>query len=125
MTISVGLNMIASDPGCYSGSGISSPVIGLARSRGRDPRVLPTPGGHLKLAPAFNSPCRRSQTLRRDAALVSRPKGQATRPRVLLWVIRVGFAGQRRLPVYPRERTFSRYSASSPSYHTQNIHHHV
>src|SRR5882762_10485435 len=37
-------------------------------------------------APAFNSPCRRSQTLRRDAALVSRPKEQATRPRVLLWV---------------------------------------
>ena len=34
--------------------------------------------------PAFNSPCRRSQTLRRDAALVSRPKEQATRPRVLL-----------------------------------------
>src|SRR5258705_9864981 len=39
-------------------------------------------------APAFNSPCRRSQTLRRDAALVSRPKEQATRPRVLLWVKR-------------------------------------
>src|SRR5258705_4667464 len=37
-------------------------------------------------APAFNSPCPRSQTLRRDAALVSRPKEQATRPRVLLWV---------------------------------------
>ena len=41
--------------------------------------------------PAFNSPCLRSQTLRRDAALVSRPKEQATRPRVLLWVIRYGF----------------------------------
>ena len=40
-------------------------------------------------APAFNSPCRRSQTLRSDAALVSRPKEQATRPRVLPWVIRV------------------------------------
>src|SRR5258705_14004682 len=39
-----------------------------------------------RAAPAFNSPCRRSQTLRRDAALVSRPKEQATRPRVLLWV---------------------------------------
>src|SRR6476660_478842 len=38
------------------------------------------------VAPAFNSPCRRSQTLRRDAALVSRPKEQATQPRVLLWV---------------------------------------
>ena len=37
-------------------------------------------------APAFNSPCQRSQTLRRDAALAGRPKGQATRPRVLLWV---------------------------------------
>jgi Phage integrase, N-terminal SAM-like domain len=37
-------------------------------------------------APAFNSPCRRSQPLRREAALVSRPKEQATRPRVLLWV---------------------------------------
>jgi hypothetical protein len=36
--------------------------------------------------PAFNSPCRRSQTLRRDAELVSRPKEQATRPRVLLSV---------------------------------------
>jgi hypothetical protein len=37
-------------------------------------------------APAFNSPCRGSQTLRRDAALVSRPKEQATGPRVPLWV---------------------------------------
>jgi hypothetical protein len=37
-------------------------------------------------SPAFNSPCRRSQTLRRDAALVSRPNEQATRPRVLLWI---------------------------------------
>src|SRR5258705_11398552 len=44
-----------------------------------------------RAAPAFNSPCRRSQTLRRDAALVSRPKEQAPRPRVLLWVNRVGF----------------------------------
>src|SRR5258707_14721856 len=33
MAISVGLNIIASHPGCYSGSGISSPVIGLAQSR--------------------------------------------------------------------------------------------
>ena len=39
-----------------------------------------------RAAPSFNSPCRRSQTLRRDAALASRPKEQATRPRVLLWV---------------------------------------
>jgi len=39
-----------------------------------------------RAAPAFNSPSRRSQTLRRDAALVSRPKEQATGPRVLLWV---------------------------------------
>ena len=31
-------------------------------------------------------PAGESQTLRRDAALVSRPKEQATRPRVLLWV---------------------------------------
>jgi hypothetical protein len=45
-----------------------------------------------RAAPAFNSPCRRSQTLRRDAALVSRPKEQATRPRVLLWV-RLGHHG--------------------------------
>jgi hypothetical protein len=37
-------------------------------------------------APAFNSPCRRSQALLRDAALVSRPKEPVTRPRVLLWV---------------------------------------
>jgi len=44
---------------------------------------------NLPAAPAFNSPCRRSQTLRRDAALVSRPNEQATRPRVLLWVNRV------------------------------------
>ena len=36
-----------------------------------------------RAVPAFNSPCRRSQT---DAALVSRPKEQATRPRVLLLV---------------------------------------
>src|SRR5882757_5512083 len=42
-----------------------------------------------RAAPAFNSPCRRSQTLRRDAALVSRPKEQATRPRVLLWILAV------------------------------------
>jgi hypothetical protein len=40
-----------------------------------------------RAALAFNSPCRRSQTLRRDAALVSRSKEQATGPRVLLWVI--------------------------------------
>ena len=39
-----------------------------------------------RAAPAFNSPCWRSQTLRRGAALVSHPKEQATRPRVLLWV---------------------------------------
>src|SRR5215216_1035307 len=32
MTISVGLNMIASDPGCYSGSGISSPGYGTRDS---------------------------------------------------------------------------------------------
>src|ERR1700692_2441680 len=44
-----------------------------------------------RAAPAFNSLCRRSQTLRRDAALVSRPKERATRPRVLLWGIRVDF----------------------------------
>jgi hypothetical protein len=37
-------------------------------------------------APAFNSPCRRSQTLRRDAAIVSRPKEQGARPRIPLWV---------------------------------------
>ena len=37
-------------------------------------------------APAFNSPCRRLQTLRRDAALVSQPKEQVIRPRVLLSV---------------------------------------
>jgi signal transduction histidine kinase len=35
---------------------------------------------------SFQFACRRSQTLRRDAALVSLPKEQATRPRVLLWV---------------------------------------
>src|SRR5258708_31459245 len=39
-------------------------------------------------APLFNSPCRRSQTPRRDATLVIRPNEQATRPRVLLWVQR-------------------------------------
>jgi hypothetical protein len=38
------------------------------------------------VAPASNSPCQRSQTLRRDAALVNHPKEQATRPRVRLWV---------------------------------------
>jgi hypothetical protein len=34
------------------------------------------------VAPASNSPCQRSQTLRRDAALANHPKEQATRPRV-------------------------------------------
>src|SRR6266436_2229771 len=58
-------------------------------------------------APAFNSPCRRSQTLRRDAALVSRPKEQATRPRVLLWVNRVDLATSELLPLFPNEQTFS------------------
>src|SRR6266576_6199148 len=58
-------------------------------------------------APAFNSPCRRSQTLRRDAALVSRPKEQATRPRVLLWVNRVILTAHQSLPVCPDKQTFS------------------
>ena len=40
---------------------------------------------NLPRGASFNSPCRRSQILRRDAALVSRPEEQATRPRVLLW----------------------------------------
>jgi len=40
-------------------------------------------------APAFNSPCRRSQTQRRDAALVIRPNEQAIRPRILPWVLAV------------------------------------
>jgi hypothetical protein len=50
-----------------------------------------------RAAPAFNSPYRRSQTLRRDAALVSRPKEQATRPRILLWVNRVVPTGRQSL----------------------------
>jgi len=41
----------------------------------------PAPRRQLSIRPAGES-----QTLRRDAALVSRPKEQATRPRVLLWV---------------------------------------
>ena len=55
-----------------------------------------------RAAPAFNSPCRRSQTLRRDAALVSRPKEQATRPRVLLWV---SIASLSRRPLLAANRT--------------------
>src|SRR6202051_3089463 len=58
-------------------------------------------------APAFNSPCRRSQTLRRDAALVSRPKEQATRPRVPLWV-KSGLDQTRgRRLLLPQKRTWS------------------
>ncbi len=65
-------------------------VWGLGcRSAGQLPKRITDDYGRARTcpaAPAFNSPCRRSQTLRRDAALVSRPKEQATRPRVLLWV---------------------------------------
>jgi hypothetical protein len=61
-----------------------------------------------RAAPAFNSPCRRSQTLRRDAALVSRPK-QATRPRVLLWVLRINLVVGRLLPVFPWKRRAGRH----------------
>jgi len=38
--------MIASDPGCYSGSGISSPVIGLAQS---GPRLVAEQRADVKL----------------------------------------------------------------------------
>src|SRR6266481_7329600 len=66
------------------------PVWGLGcRSAGQLSKRITDDCGRARTcpaAPAFNSPCRRSQTLRRDAALVSRPKEQATRPRVLLWV---------------------------------------
>src|ERR1700756_1748030 len=66
-------------------------VWGLGcRSAGRLSRRITDDCGRAltcHVALAFNSPCRRSQTLRRDAALVSRPKEQATRPRVLLWVV--------------------------------------
>ena len=68
-----------------------------------------------RAAPAFNSPCRRSQTMRRDAALVSRPKEQATRPRVLLWG-RLGPDGAEiRLPFCPRDRTSPTKPAMSVS----------
>jgi hypothetical protein len=60
-------------------------VWGLGcRSAGRLSNLITDDCGRARTgpaAPAFNSPCRRSQTLRRDAALVSRPKEQATRPR--------------------------------------------
>src|SRR5467141_302745 len=58
-----------------------------------------------RAAPAFNSPCRRSQTLRRDAALVSRPKEQATRPRVLLWVKLRRTQYEHMFSALPRTRT--------------------
>jgi len=61
--------------------------------------------GAICAAPAFNSPCRRSQTLRRDAALVSRPKERATRPRVLLWVISAILTVVRLRPVFPQFQT--------------------
>ncbi len=60
-----------------------------------------------RAAPAFNSPYRRSQTLRRDAALVSCPKEQATRPRVLLWVKFGSPGAQLGSPLYPQEQTSS------------------
>ena len=61
--------------------------------------------GAICAAPAYNSPCRRSQTLRRDAALVSRPKERATRPRVLLWVISAILTVVRLRPVFPQLQT--------------------
>jgi hypothetical protein len=60
-----------------------------------------------RAAPTFNSPCQLSQALRRDAALVSRPKEQATRQRVLLWVISAVLRAGRLRPVYPDEQTNS------------------
>jgi hypothetical protein len=70
----------------------------------------------------LNSPCLPIQTLHRDAALVSCPKEQATRPRVLLWVIRVGLTEYRRLPVYPSEQTFSvKASMSQKCHHRKSV----
>jgi hypothetical protein len=73
--------------------------VALTHDNGRMVLVLEDPGGtpldqllgrpmdisHFlrPAAPAFNSPCRRSQTLRRDAALLTRPNEPATRPRLL------------------------------------------
>ena len=72
-----------------NGATISWPVEHLLEEFDMTRRPLLFCRGAILLAacraePTFNSPCRRSQTLRRDAALVSRPKEQATRPRVLL-----------------------------------------
>jgi hypothetical protein len=66
-----------------------------------------------RAAPAFNSPCRRSQTLRRDAALVSRPKEQATRPRVLQWVKSKPQTANVLCPLFPRKRTCTDTTATS------------
>ena len=61
-------------------------VWGLGcRSAGRLSKRITDDCGRARTcpaAPSFNSPCQRPETLRRRAALVSRPKEQATRPRV-------------------------------------------
>jgi hypothetical protein len=98
--------------------GLDIPGMMAPRSHGRSNaswRDLICRGGLCSIllaacraAPAFNSPCRRSQTLRRDAALVSRPEEKATRPRVLLWVKgrNPGAIGARLL--WPQKRTTHR-----------------
>src|SRR5258705_11698118 len=97
------------------------PVWGLGcRSAGQLSKRITDDCGRARTcpaAPAFNSQCRRSQTRRRDAALVSRPKEQATRPRVLLWVKSCPDGPEVRLPLYPRKRTQLGHRAMSDKCH--------
>jgi hypothetical protein len=98
-----------------NGATISWPVEHLLEEFDMTRRPLLSCRGAILLAacraePTFNSPCRRSQTLRRDAALVSHPKEQATRPRVLKWVISRRFHDVRVISALPSNSDIARCS---------------